>query len=190
MSFERGERGARECGGMTMEAPLREQGAPAATDTVARGCVPPLSLSHRSLSFSTPTSSISHPFHFFRSPHQLAQPTTGARLSLPQLRRPDPRAAEGHRRVHLCQPRDRLDEAHRAVLRARADLHAVQVRRRRRARLGPYARDRDVPRDAVRVPGQVCGAAERRVQGQVKRMLQWRGYRVWVKRMRGEAKTS
>ena len=106
------------------------------------------------------------------------QTTTGARLPLPQLRRPDPRAAEGHRRVDLRQPRHRLDQAHRAVLRARADVHAVQVRRRRRARFRPHARDRDLPRDAVRVPGQVRGAAERRVQGQVKkkkkeRSLDW-----------------
>ena len=88
---------------------------------------------------------------------------------MPQLRRPDPRAAEGHRRVDLRQPGHRLDQADGAVLRARADVHAVQVRRRRRARVGAHAGDRDLPRDAVRVPGQVRGAPERRVQGQVEK---------------------
>ena len=142
-------------------------------DSVARRCVPPpppsSSLSLFSL-FLNPN--LTSPFPSFSLPSSLPpspplDQLTGARLRVPQLRRPDPRAAEGNRRVHLRQPRHCFHETHRPVLRARADLHAVQVRRRRRARVGAHARHRDVPRDAVRVPGQVCGAAERGVQGQV-----------------------
>ena len=143
-------------------------------DSVARRCVPPpppsSSLSLFSLSLSQPQPFLTLSF-FFSSflPSSLPplDQLTGARLRVPQLRRPDPRAAEGNRRVHLRQPRHCFHETHCPVLRARADLHAVQVRRRRRARVGAHARHRDVPRDAVRVPGQVCGAAERGVQGQV-----------------------
>ena len=97
-------------------------------------------------------------------------PTPGARLPLPQLRRPDPRAAKTNCRVHLRQPRHRLHQAHGPVLRAGLNLYSVQVRRRRGSCFRQDAGHRDLQGDAVRVPGQVRGAAERGVQGQVKKV--------------------